>query len=418
MALRHVIGTALVAVCAVANSQEWQCYDPQPGHPTSAERKAFVDDISRFALAAETRHGVPAPAIVAMAIQESGYGYTRTALNANNLFGFKWESAAGAGNREAWELACQPPEDKNKRYIRFKDRADAIDYVAGRLAQSPHYREDTAAFRAAMTRGDDRSAAISAWIDGIANPYNIDPAKYARTIKRLLNNALAPSDTRSPADNLYRLVPGSAVASAGADSPILDKVQALFQKGIGAGGRYMEYGCNDVGQADPGLSAVAMPYRGLPAKGVRVVDCSYPFAGKTARVLMANVDAAQLARWTLSACKANGGANLDRCLAVTSHSIWCGSNGQFAISGAVREPAEICGGPAGREALFTFRDGVTVETTGAPYCATAPYSPQEEQASVTGKVVAVKRIGGVAVAPRDMLPNPRGNGDVSATKPD
>lgn len=425
MGLRYLVGAGLLAACAAANGQQWQCYDPQPGHPTGAERKAFVDDISRHALAAEVRHGVPAPAIVAMAIQESGYGFTRTALNANNLFGFKWLSAAGAGNRASWELVCQPASDKNNRYIRFQDRADAIDFVAGRLAASQYYRHDTEAFKAAMARGADRTAAISAWIDGIAEPYNADPPAYSRTVKRLLNNPPAPSDSLSSTDNLYRLVPASPAAATGAAAPVgsagdaamLAKVGALFQKGIDAGGRYMEKGCKDVAESDSGLSAIVAPYRGLPAKGVRIVDCSYPFEDKSARVIMANVDAPQLARWTLSACKTNQVGNLDRCLAVTSHSIWCGSNAQFAISGAVREPAEICDKSAAGKALMTFRDGVTVETVGAPYCAKTPFSAAEEQASITGKVSKVKQFGRVAMATREMYGKAGGKVDVSATKP-
>jgi hypothetical protein len=422
---RFVIGTALLATWTIGNTQEWGCYDPQPGHPTISERKAFVDDVSRYALNAERKYGVPAPAIVAMAIHESGYGYTRIGLNANNLFGFKWTSATSAGRRGAWELTCQPNWDKNRFYIQFKDRADAIDFVAGRLAHSRYYQTDTEAFKAAMVRGDDRPRAIAAWVDGISDPYNYDPPSYTRTIKRLLNNALAPSDTLSSTGNLYRLVLTETSNPAVSNLPTINadktaiqtKVLDLFKRGIDSGGRYMERNCKDIPESDPLFSGVLAPYRGLSAKGISILDCRYPFAGKTARILMANVDATQLARWTVSACKANSIDDLDRCLEVTSHSIWCGSNAQFAISGVVREPADICGGPAGKEGLITFRDGVTVETENVPYCATKPLSEQEEQASVIGKVARTKRIGRIAMVNREMYQKAGGKVDVSAMKP-
>lgn len=443
---RAAMGALLLAASAAAQADNWPCYDPQPGHPTIAERRAFVDDIARHALAAEARHGVPAPAIAAMAIQESGYGFTRTALNANNLFGFKWASAAGAGGRPAWVLTCQPAADVNNRYIRFSNRADAIDFVAGRLAQSDHYRADTEAFKAAMARGDDRSAAVLAWVDGIADPYNADSTTYRRSIRRLLNNALAPSDTLSPTDNLYRLAPkptptptptpASAPAPTATPTPtpapapapapttteqqMRGKVEALYQRSIDAHGRYMEHDCKDVAPSDPALAAVIAPYSALAAKGVRIVDCRYPFAQRSARVIMANVDAPQLARWTLSACTDNKVGDLNRCLAVTSHNIWCGSNAQFAIAGAVVEEAKNCRAQPGPQALIPFRDGVTVRIAGdaAPYCSTQPYSPQQELASITGKVGAVKKIGRVAMVTREMYRQAGGKVDVSATAPD
>jgi uncharacterized FlgJ-related protein len=43
--------------------------------------------MSTLAIEAEHKHGVPAAAITAMALADSGYGRTRAALEANNLFG-------------------------------------------------------------------------------------------------------------------------------------------------------------------------------------------------------------------------------------------------------------------------------------------------------------------------------------------
>src|SRR5436190_11715142 len=51
----------------------WGCYDPEPGHPTSAEIIAFFTKISEQAKIAEKQHGVPAAGIAAMSMLESGY---------------------------------------------------------------------------------------------------------------------------------------------------------------------------------------------------------------------------------------------------------------------------------------------------------------------------------------------------------
>jgi hypothetical protein len=65
--------------------------------------------------------------------------------------------------------------------------------------------------------------------------------------------------------------------------------------------------------------------------------------------------------------------------------------------------------------VITFRDGVTVETKGVPYCSRSPLSPEEEAASVTGSVVKSKRVGRLAMVTRDMY---HGDVDVKATTPD
>ena len=61
---------------------------PKPEHPTQEEKRRFIQSISTHATNAEARFGAPAAALVAMAIIESGFGFTRLALNANDLFGY------------------------------------------------------------------------------------------------------------------------------------------------------------------------------------------------------------------------------------------------------------------------------------------------------------------------------------------
>ena len=158
----------LSLVAATASAQPWGCYDPQPGHPTAAEKTQYIKQISALAIEADHKHGVPAAAIAAMAIAESGYGWTRTALEANNLFGWKYNSVGAAAGRGSYVLTCQPAEDVNNQYIKFKDAADAVDFVGGKLAVLPAYKEDTRKYQTARKAGDSAIHASREWIAGVA----------------------------------------------------------------------------------------------------------------------------------------------------------------------------------------------------------------------------------------------------------
>lgn len=76
MRIVMTVAALLLSLSSVASAQSWLCYGPQSGHPTTAERQAFVERVSTAAIKAEQDYGVPAAAIAAMAIIESGYGFT------------------------------------------------------------------------------------------------------------------------------------------------------------------------------------------------------------------------------------------------------------------------------------------------------------------------------------------------------
>src|SRR4051812_35626303 len=101
LALGVTLTSMLVLACAPASDHErveestaaataWDCYAPEPGHPTPDEKTAFIREAGLSALKAERTYGIPASAILAMAAVEGGFGYTRTALYANNSFGYKF----------------------------------------------------------------------------------------------------------------------------------------------------------------------------------------------------------------------------------------------------------------------------------------------------------------------------------------
>ena len=192
-------GDAAVAADAAA----WPCDAPQSGHPTPAEEAAFVEEVGTLAMEAEERHGVPAAAITAMAILESGYGWTRLAQNTNNLLGWKHFPGIPAGDRDIWVLDC-PERGTTDRFLVFRDRAEGVDYVADQLASTDNYRADSERYRRDRASGVDVVEAVDRWVDGIADPYSSDPDAYRAALKRVLNETRELGEGRQ-AERLYRL---------------------------------------------------------------------------------------------------------------------------------------------------------------------------------------------------------------------
>jgi uncharacterized protein YceK len=192
------------AQTAGAANAEWGCQQPQPGHPTEAEERTFVDEVGRLAQQAERDHGVPAAAITAMAIQESGYGWTRLAQETNNVLAWKYVPGPAVGDRESWEIDC-PEQGPHDRFVVFPDRAQAVDFVAEQLATSPNYQADTERYRQDRASAMGIQEAVDRWVDSISDPYSTEPDRYRVAIKQLMNDPYAPSDRLSPENNLYRL---------------------------------------------------------------------------------------------------------------------------------------------------------------------------------------------------------------------
>jgi hypothetical protein len=197
----------------------WGPYDPKPGHPTEAERDAFVTEISQYAREAEQMYGTPAADVTAMACNESGFGWTKIALNANNLFGWKWYSAETAGGRPPWTLVDQPASDPGNQYVTFSDRRDAVLFVAQKLASNTRYKPHTDRYVSDIGSGVDVKTAADRWIYGVAyagyNPFE----HYPVTTIKFMNNYRTPSATRSPAYDLYRYSPATHPVWVSIDAP-------------------------------------------------------------------------------------------------------------------------------------------------------------------------------------------------------
>jgi uncharacterized FlgJ-related protein len=202
-ALRRMLAGAALAMPLAAGAAHWSCLGPKPGHPTPEERAAFVREVSELATRAEKMHGVPAGALAAVAIAESVYGTTRVALHAHNYFAWKFVPAAAEG-RQPYVPQCALRR-RASRFLAFRSKADAFDFVAAKLATLEAYRQHTEAYKAARARGVPVESAVQAWITGVASAYSQKPDEFTRKVTRVMNNAVDPDDRLSPDANLYRL---------------------------------------------------------------------------------------------------------------------------------------------------------------------------------------------------------------------
>ncbi|MBU8908752.1 glucosaminidase domain and LysM peptidoglycan-binding domain-containing protein [Desertibacillus haloalkaliphilus] len=147
--------------------------------PTEDEKEAFVNQMTEYGIQASKQYGMPASAIIGMAIIESGYGTTRTAHFANNLFGIKvW----GFNPPNAWQLKGQPDEDfdrsipvianygpdrivfdetqrRDNWYRHFDSYEHSVQFLTGNLLVNQRYH-----------------FAIENYQDRIANGWNVEDA--------------------------------------------------------------------------------------------------------------------------------------------------------------------------------------------------------------------------------------------------
>lgn len=157
-------------------------------YPSLKMKEDFINEISTYAMNANEKWGIPASAIIGMAALESGYGTTRIAVNANNLFGIKvW----GYNPKNAWQLKGQPDEDyepvpvltdygqdrkiydESKRrdnwYRAFSSYKEAVDYLAGNLLLNDRYRFAKTNYEERMKKGWSYERASKEYLFDIAN---------------------------------------------------------------------------------------------------------------------------------------------------------------------------------------------------------------------------------------------------------
>jgi hypothetical protein len=175
----------------------YNAYLPALGHPTENERNDFINSIKDFAISASSSSGIPASVILGMAADESGFGFTRIAYHANNIFGIK------ASQYNGWQLRGQPYEEKDAPpvisgtwdhyifdesvrkenwYRQFANRQEAINYlVSDQLLLNNKYRPARDAYRYHISIGwTYQEAAKQYCYDIAAAQYNHQGPDYYR----------------------------------------------------------------------------------------------------------------------------------------------------------------------------------------------------------------------------------------------
>ncbi|WP_096200550.1 S-layer homology domain-containing protein [Bacillus sp. FJAT-45350] len=177
--------------------------------PSLSQQEAFVKEVSKHAVKASETWGVPASAIIGMAIIESGYGTTRIAHHANNIFGIKvW----GFNPSNAWQLVGQPDEDfdraipviadngdnrkvfdetqrRDNWYRMFNSYEHAINFLAGTLLQNNRYGFARDQYQQNLSNGVSIEESSKQYLFDIANAgYNhLGGDYYRENVGRLMD---------------------------------------------------------------------------------------------------------------------------------------------------------------------------------------------------------------------------------------
>ncbi|SCM79566.1 conserved exported hypothetical protein [uncultured Pleomorphomonas sp.] len=355
----------------------WGCYDPAPGHPSAQEKLRFVVDVSTIAKKAEAKYGVPAAPLAAMAIVESGYGWTRTALLAHNYFGWK----AKEGSSGAYMLACQPTDsDPNAYYKKYDSIEASVMAVAENLANSPNYKIDTKRYAIDLAAGVAPDQAARLWIDAIAPRYNGNPPEYRRTLRRFMNDPISPGETVNSSDTLYALLPAAAATNRFADI----EGSVAYKAALSAVGAKLEPGSRYTDNCLQGSGTISKEYKGY--EGYPVKRCVYVQGELTGLNYTMHPSKEQLSRWIAYACIRTGTKKQADCGTTLFNELWDNNNAQFNVAGNVIEKGKAanCDEPS---ILYNieFRDGVTVKLASETFiCLKGARSIAQQEADAVG----------------------------------
>jgi flagellar protein FlgJ len=136
---------------------------------SQAERDAFVADWGERARRLRSTTNVPPSLVVAMAINETGWGRSRLAREANNFFGIKATTrpgTAGVLTVETWEVV-------DGQDIRLQQSFRAYNSPDESLLDLGRHLKENARYAAVWTKADDPDAFARALLAG---GYATDPA--------------------------------------------------------------------------------------------------------------------------------------------------------------------------------------------------------------------------------------------------
>lgn len=192
----------------VVNGRNSNCYLSAINHPTASEKEAFINSVKGFIDSICQIEQLPPKTILAMAIVESGYGFTRTAYYANNFFGIK---VFTTDTTKAYVLKGQPDEGvKNKviksfgedrvvvdeskrtdnRYRIFTDRQACIQYLVYKILLRDRYIGAAHVYRENLQTKtlSDREASLQyAFSIGQKGYHHLGGKYYRKNIEKIFN---------------------------------------------------------------------------------------------------------------------------------------------------------------------------------------------------------------------------------------
>jgi len=337
----------------------WGCYDAQPEHPTEIEKRGFIEGLVPAAQNIERNGGPPAAGMLAMASLESGFGFTRTALFANNIFGWKYTSAPSAGGRVFWTLACQPSSDPGNKYVVFQDRMDSLSFVGRQLTELARYKGATGRYHTDRAAALPVEEAVGRWVRGIqAAGYNPNPT-YPNRVLGIANDFLRPGLAVSPVNGLYKYSAETRTARATSSDGTLTAAriaaELLLRKRLQPA-RYLSQTCD----AEPVTTW-------LGYDGRAVSRCTYSVTSNqktlSAIVYLLNPSVANLTERIANACAVVGLAAQASCGRGLAEWIVENNGGQFPVAGLVVERKQDAGGKGSDPVYLEFRDGTTIVST-------------------------------------------------------
>lgn len=155
---------------------------------------------------------------------------------------------------------------------------------------------------------------------------------------------------------------------------------------------------------------VTVPHwEGFPTKRYTYAIKDKDGTEKKADVILLNPSPEKIARWIVQAIVETKGDYDPAAGARFFKHILGQSGGQFPVAGVVYEdilPAD------GKNEIFCFRDGVTVAIEGVPHRGTDPMTPEQVEASITGKVTRVYTYARIASTSPKMWIDAGGSPDV------
>lgn len=184
------------------------CYLSAINHPTAIEKEQFINSIKHFVDSISAKEKLPGKVILAMAILESGYGFTRTAYYANNLFGIKvftrdtlktyvlkGQPSEGVVNKVIKKIAenrvlYDETARVDNRYRVFKDRRECILYLINKLLLGNRYISVTKKFQENIRTNalSEREASLTFAFDLAEKGYNhLGGKHYRKEIEKIIN---------------------------------------------------------------------------------------------------------------------------------------------------------------------------------------------------------------------------------------